>query len=181
MRFYFILILLLLFIIQIYSEDYVLFDSADEDASWGILPDGFINPIVGNNSQIKSVSSERHGIVSGILLEFSEINTLSYYLIKPANETHIPNINYLKSLEITIYSNESNLDLGILLEDNSGNIYEIFLGTLNFYEWRTLTAYINKEINDIKLIGINLYNNPERELQVNNRVIYIKQISIDAE
>ncbi len=175
------LIIFLLFITPIYSEDYVLFDSADMEVSWEILPDGFINPVQNNNSRTIAVTSERYGNVSGILLEFSEINTLSYYIVKPDIDIQITDLNYLKYLEITIYSNYYNLGIGILFEENSGKNYEIFLGRLDFDGWRILTAYTDIYINGLNFKGIVIYNNPERDFPINSRVLYIKQIIADGE
>ena len=178
MRFGIFLTILLFMINPLCAKDYVLFDSAESDISWQIIPDGYINTEDGDNSKITTVNSARYGNVLGISLEFSDVNTLSYYILKPDKEIHLPELTLLENFTITIFGNQSNLDAALLVEDNSGIEYEFFLDTIDFSELNTIITHMFKNIDGVKFTGIVIYNNIEREPLINSRVIYIKEITL---
>lgn len=179
MRFIFFSAIILFFSGYLYPEEFTLYDSGESNTTWQIVPDGYINSNENNNSSIKTVYSENYGDVLGVSLEYSALDTPSYYILKPEKDIRLPDLQIFNYLRITVYSNWSNLDVAFLLEDNSGIEYEYYVGTLDFYGWKTLLLSLETKINGILLKGIVFYNKQESGFQDSNKVFYIKQITTE--
>jgi hypothetical protein len=178
MRLLILSVFLILFLYPLFSDEYVLYDSFDNDLSWEIIPDGYINTD-DNNSRLITADSDYYGEVLGVSLEFPELSTPSYYILIPEENISVPEITQFKYLEITIYSNKCNLDTALLVEDNTGVEFEYYIGTLNYEGWKTLVLSLFVEINGFNLKGIVFYNTSESEPKNSNKVFYIKDIILE--
>jgi hypothetical protein len=177
-RFLYFCILLILFSYPLSAEEFVLYDSYDSSISWEIIPDGYI-VTYDNYSQTKDVYSEKYEKVLGVSLEYPELNTLTYYILKPDKAIEIPQLKEFNDIEITIYSNMCNIDIAFLVEDNSGTEYEYYMGTLNYDGWMTLVLSLFTEINGFNLKGIIFYNKQENRPRNSSKVFYIKDIILN--